>query len=93
MEHFIGPKSESDYRSTAGLSPDNASLNKLTSGTTPKARAFLLNGEGPKARAGARKATKARPKLLILAVATVWATRQTAAGAGRPAIKPVAGSY
>ena len=46
-------------------------MNKLTSGTTPKARALLLNGEGPKARAGARKATKARPKLLILAVATV----------------------
>jgi len=55
----------------AGLSSDKASLNKVTSGTTPKARALRLNGKGPKARAGARRATKARPRLLILAVATV----------------------
>ena len=79
------------YRPTAGLSSDKASLNKLTSGTTPKARASRV--KGPKARAGARRAAKARPKLLILAVATVWVSPLTAAGAGRPAIKPVAGSY
>ena len=53
------------------MSSDKASLNKVTSGTTPKARAFLLKGKGPKARAGARRAAKTRPRLLILAVATV----------------------
>ena len=75
------------------MSSDKASLNKVTSGTTPKARAFLLKGKGPRARAGARRAAKTRPRLLILAVATVWVSPLTAAGAARPAIKPVAGSY
>ena len=73
-------KYKSEFNLTAGESADKAPLNTLTSGTTPKARAFLLKGEGPKRpRAGSSREktcrrTRARP-LILTWEATVKAGR------------------
>ena len=73
-------KYKSEFNLTACESADKAPLNTLTSGTTPKARAFLLKGEGPsRPRAGASREktcrrTRARP-LILTWEATVKAGR------------------